>query len=328
MQNIIVTGGAGFIGSNFIKKVINLKYNVINIDNLTYASNLNYLNNEKKKKNYFFYKINILNEKKLFYILKKFKPLYIFNFAAETHVDNSIKESSAFIKTNILGTYSLLNAVLKTKYNFSKNFKFINISTDEVFGDVSKLKRKTLESDVYNPSSPYSASKASSDHLVTAWGRTYNIPYNITYSANNYGPNQNKEKFIPVIIKNIINNKKIPIYGSGSQMRDWIYVEDNVDAILKVAKYGNKNHKYNIGAGNLISNNDLVKIICNILIKKFDFKKNIFKLISNVKDRPGHDIKYHLNSSKIRKLGWKINYNIHFGLEKTIAWYLSKDSNL
>jgi dTDP-glucose 4,6-dehydratase len=327
MENIIVTGGAGFIGSNFIKKAINLKYNIINIDNLTYASNLDYLNVEKKK-NYFFYKINISNEKKIIYILKKFKPLYIFNFAAETHVDNSIKESSVFIKTNILGTYSLLNAVLKTKSNFSKNFKFINISTDEVFGDVFKLKRKTLESDAYNPSSPYSASKASSDHLVTAWGRTYNIPYNITYSANNYGPNQNKEKFIPVIIKNIINNKKIPIYGSGSQMRDWIYVEDNVDAILKVAKYGDKNQKYNIGGDNLISNNDLVKIVCNILIKKFGFKKNIFKLMSYVKDRPGHDLKYYQNSSKIKKLGWKINHNTHLGLEKTIAWYLSKHSNL
>ena len=325
MENIIVTGGAGFIGSNFIKKIINLKYNLINIDCLTYASNSNYLNDIKSRKNYFFYKINILDEKKIIFILKKYKPLYIFNFAAETHVDNSIKDSSIFIKTNILGTYTLLNEVLKNKNNLSKNFKFIHISTDEVFGDVFKLKRKTLEDDVYNPSSPYSASKASSDHLVTAWGRTYKIPYNITFSCNNFGPNQNNEKFIPVIIRNIINNKKIPIYGNGSQMRDWIYVDDNVDGIFKIAKYGKKNEKYNISDDNLLSNIQLVKIICNILIKKFNFKKEIFKLIYHVKDRPGHDIKYHQNSNKIKKLGWRCNYNIFKGLEKTISWYLSKN---
>ena len=291
MKNIIVTGGAGFIGSNFIKRTINKNYNIINIDCLTYASNLSYLKSLKNKKNYFFYKTNILNQKKITYILKKFNPLYIFNFAAETHVDNSIKDSSVFINTNILGTFSLLNAVLKIKNDLSKNFKFIHISTDEVFGDTSKLKRKSLESDAYNPSSPYSASKASSDHLVTAWGRTYKMPYNITYSANNYGPNQNEEKFIPVIIRSIINNKKIPIYGNGSQMRDWIYVDDNIDAIIKIAEYGKKNEKYNISADNLLSNNQLVKIICNILIKKFNFKKKIFKLIYHIKDRPGHDIK-------------------------------------
>lgn len=324
MENIIVTGGAGFIGSNFIKKIINLKYNLINIDCLTYASNLNYLNDIKKRKNYFFYKINILDEKKIIYILKKYKPLYIFNFAAETHVDNSIKDSSIFIKTNILGTYTLLNAVLKNKHNLSKNFKFIHISTDEVFGDVFKLKRKTLEDDVYNPSSPYSASKASSDHLVTAWGRTYKIPYNITFSCNNFGPNQNNEKFIPVIIRNIINNKKIPIYGNGSQMRDWIYVDDNVDGIFEIAKYGKKNEKYNISDDNLLSNIQLVKIICNILIKKFNFKKEIYKLVYNVNDRPGHDLKYHQNSNKIKKLGWKANHDIYKGIEKTIDWYLSK----
>lgn len=324
MKNIIVTGGAGFIGSNFIKRTINKNYNIINIDCLTYASNLSYLNSLKNKKNYFFYKTNILNQEKITYILKKFNPLYIFNFAAETHVDNSIKDSSVFINTNILGTFSLLNAVLKIKNDLSKNFKFIHISTDEVFGDTSKLKRKSLESDAYNPSSPYSASKASSDHLVTAWGRTYKMPYNITYSANNYGPNQNEEKFIPVIIRSIINNKKIPIYGNGSQMRDWIYVDDNIDAIIKIAEYGKKSEKYNISADNLLSNNQLVKIICNILIKKFNFKKKIFKLIYHIKDRPGHDIKYYQNSNKIKKLGWKTNHNIFRGLEKTISWHLSK----
>jgi dTDP-glucose 4,6-dehydratase len=279
----------------------------------------------KNSKNYFFYKASILDEEKIVYVLKKFNPLYIFNFAAETHVDNSIKDSRAFINTNILGTYSLLNSILKTKHNLSKNFKFIQISTDEVFGDISKFKKKTLESDVYNPSSPYSASKAAADHLVTAWGRTYKIPYNITFSCNNFGPNQNNEKFIPVVIHNIVNNKRIPIYGNGSQMRDWIYVDDNIDGIIKIARSGKKNEKYNISGNNLLSNNQLVKIICNILIKKFNFKKEIFKLIYHVKDRPGHDIKYHQNSNKIKKLGWRCNYNIFKGLEKTISWYLSKN---
>jgi dTDP-glucose 4,6-dehydratase len=325
MKNIIITGGAGFIGSNFIKKIINSKYNLINIDCLTYASNLSYLKDIKNSKNYFFYKASILDEEKIIYILKKFNPLYIFNFAAETHVDNSIKDSRAFINTNILGTYSLLNSILKTKNNLSKNFRFIHISTDEVFGDVSKLQKKTLENDVYNPSSPYSASKASADHLVTAWGKTYKIPYNITFSCNNFGPNQNNEKLIPVIIRNIINDKRIPIYGNGSQMRDWIYVDDNIDGIIKIARSGKKNEKYNISGDNLLSNNQLVEIICNILIKKFNFKKEIFKLIYHVKDRPGHDIKYHQNSNKIKKLGWKANHNIFKGLEKTISWYLSKN---
>jgi dTDP-glucose 4,6-dehydratase len=224
-----------------------------------------------------------------------------------------------------LGTYSLLNSILKTKHNLSKNFRFIHISTDEVFGDISKLQKKTLENDVYNPSSPYSASKASADHLVTAWGKTYKIPYNITFSCNNFGPNQNNEKLIPVIIRNIINDKRIPIYGNGSQMRDWIYVDDNIDGIIKIARSGKKNEKYNISGDNLLSNNQLVEIICNILIKKFNFKKEIFKLIYHVKDRPGHDIKYHQNSNKIKKLGWKANHNIFKGLEKTISWYLSKN---
>ena len=327
MKNIIITGGAGFIGSNFIKKIINENYNVINIDILTYASNINYLNEIKNKKNYFFYKVSILEKKKLVEIFKRHTPLYVFNFAAETHVDNSILDSFKFLETNVFGTYYLLNAILDIKDRLDKKFKFIHISTDEVFGDIYGNKKKSLENDPYNPSSPYSASKASSDHLVTAWGRTYNISYNISYSCNNFGPNQNNEKFIPVIINNIINSKKIPIYGNGTQKRDWIYVDDNVNGILKIAKYGKKNEKYNIGADSLISNNDLVKIICNILIKKFNFKKEIFKLAYNVKDRPGHDEKYHQNSNKIKKLGWKTYYSIYQGLEKTIAWYLSKGSN-
>jgi len=322
MQNIVVTGGAGFIGSNFIKRIIDKKYNIINIDNLTYASNISYLNEIKNKKNYFFYKVNILEKKKIVSILEKHKPLYLFNFAAESHVDNSIIDSFKFLETNILGTYYLLDAILDVKNLLDKKFKFMHISTDEVFGDIHGNKKKSLENDPYNPSSPYSASKASSDHLVTAWGRTFKIPYNITYSCNNFGPNQNKEKFIPVIINSIVNNKKIPVYGNGNQMRDWIYVEDNVEAIMRVATNGIVNQKYNIGGDNLLSNKKLVKIICNILVNKFNFKKNIFNLINYVKDRPGHDLKYSQNSSKIKKIGWKSKYNIYQALEKTISWYL------
>jgi dTDP-glucose 4,6-dehydratase len=321
MHNIIVTGGAGFIGSNFIRKIIKSNYNIINIDALTYASNVNYLEDIKKSKNYIFYRTDISDKKEIFKIIKKFRPKYIFNFAAETHVDNSIKNSNTFIKSNILGTYSLLESIVYNKKILKKDFKFIQISTDEVFGDVIK-KKKTTEKDVYNPSSPYSATKASADHLVKAWSRTYNIPFNIIYSCNNFGPNQNREKFIPVIINSIINKKKIPLYGDGKQIRDWIYVDDNIRGILKVAFHGKKNEAYNIGANNLLSNKNLIKIICNLMISKFNFKKNIFNLITHVNDRLGHDLKYSQNSNKIRNIGWKTKHNLEQGLEKTISWFL------
>ena len=320
MKNIIVTGGAGFIGSNFILQNIN-KYKIINIDTLTYASNQNYLKSVSKSKNYKFYKINILNTKKIINLIKKYKPIYIFNFAAESHVDNSIKNSDKFINTNILGTHSLLKAVLHNKKILSTNFKFIQISTDEVFGDVKK-NYLSKESDRYNPSSPYSASKAASDHLVSSWGRTYNIDYNITYSSNNFGLNQNREKFIPVVINSIIKNKKIPIYGDGKQKRDWIYVEDNTNGIIKVANYGKINEHYNIGSNYSLTNIELVKKICNIFIKEFHYSNKILNLIKHVKDRPGHDRNYGLDARKLRRLNWKCNSDFNDSMKKTIAWYL------
>ena len=320
MQSIIVTGGAGFIGSNFILQNIN-KYKIINIDILTYASNQNYLKSVSKSKNYKFYKINILNTKKIINLIKKYKPIYIFNFAAESHVDNSIKNSDKFINTNILGTHSLLKAVLRSKKILSTSFKFIQISTDEVFGDVKK-NYLSKESDRYNPSSPYSASKAASDHLVSSWGRTYNIDYNITYSSNNFGLNQNREKFIPVVINSIIKNKKIPIYGDGKQKRDWIYVEDNTNGIIKVANYGRINEHYNIGSNYSLTNIELVKKICNIFINEFHYSNKILKLIKHVKDRPGHDRNYGLDARKLRRLNWKCNSDFNHSMKKTIAWYL------
>ena len=320
MKNIIVTGGAGFIGSNFILQNIN-KYKIINIDTLTYASNQNYLKSVSKSKNYKFYKINILNTKKIINLIKKYKPIYIFNFAAESHVDNSIKNSDKFINTNILGTHSLLKAVLRNKKILSTSFKFIQISTDEVFGDIKK-NYQSKESDRYNPSSPYSASKAASDHLVSSWGRTYNIHYNITYSSNNFGLNQNREKFIPVVINSIIKNKKIPIYGDGKQKRDWIYVEDNITGIIKVANYGRINEHYNIGSNYSLTNIELVKKICNIFIKEFYYSNKILELIKHVKDRPGHDRNYGLDARKLRRLNWKCNSDFNDSMKKTIAWYL------
>ena len=320
MKNIIVTGGAGFIGSNFILQNIN-KYKIINIDTLTYASNQNYLKSISKSKNYKFYKINILNTKKIINLIKKYKPIYIFNFAAESHVDNSIKNSDKFINTNILGTHSLLKAVLRNKKILSTSFKFIQISTDEVFGDIKK-NYQSKESDRYNPSSPYSASKAASDHLVSSWGRTYNIDYNITYSSNNFGLNQNREKFIPVVINSIIKNKKIPIYGDGKQKRDWIYVEDNTNGIIKVANYGKINEHYNIGSNYSLTNIELVKKICNIFIKEFYYSNKILELIKHVKDRPGHDRNYGLDARKLRRLNWKCNSDFNHSMKKTIAWYL------
>jgi len=320
MKNIIVTGGAGFIGSNFILQNIN-KYKIINIDTLTYASNQNYLKSVSKSKNYKFYKINILNTKKIINLIKEYKPIYIFNFAAESHVDNSIKNSDKFINTNILGTHSLLKAVLHNKKILSTNFKFIQISTDEVFGDVKK-NYLSKEGDRYNPSSPYSASKAASDHLVSSWGRTYNIKYNITYSSNNFGLNQNREKFIPVVINSIIKNKKIPIYGDGKQKRDWIYVEDNTNGIIKVANYGRINEHYNIGSNYSLTNIELVKKICNIFIKEFHYSNKILNLIKHVKDRPGHDRNYGLDARKLRRLNWKCNSDFNHSMKKTIAWYL------
>ena len=319
---VIVTGGCGFIGSYFVKKLLNLNYNLINIDKLTYAANKNLNNQFLKKKNYKFFKIDISKKKKLNTIFQKYKPYLVFNFAAESHVDNSITNPKNFINTNIIGTYNLISETKKLHDNGNK-IKFIQISTDEVYGDIIKNKTTSKESDPYRPSSPYSASKASADHLVRAWCRTFKINYNITCSSNNFGPFQNKEKFIPVIINSFKNKRIVPVYGQGNQKRNWIYVEDNVEAIFKVGLKGKKNTTYNIGSHVTLTNLDLLHKIKNILIKNYKFNPKIDNLITFVKDRPGHDLKYEVNFSRIRRdLNWKAKTKIRNGLMKTISWYL------
>ena len=334
----LITGGAGFIGSAMVRKIIRNKENfVLNIDSLTYASNLDSLKIVNNSPNYTFEKEDICNEVKIYEIFKKFNPDYIIHFAAESHVDNSIQSPDIFIKTNILGTYNLLNNSLKYYKDLDskkKNvFRFPHISTDEVFGDLGETNQFFCEDTPYNPSSPYSASKASSDHLVKAWKRTYDLPILLTNCSNNYGPYQHKEKLIPTVIRKILTNSNIPIYGKGENIRDWLYVEDHIEAILTVLKYGKIGQSYNIGGNNQIKNIDLVKQICSLMdAKTKDKPKNLessFSLIKFVQDRAGHDVKYAINAEKIKTdLGWSPNETFSTGIEKTIDWYLDNKSFL
>lgn len=320
MDTIIITGGLGFIGSNLIKLLNKKNYHVINIDKISYSSNLQ--NIPKNIKNYKFYKEDINNRSSIKNIINKYNPKIIFNLAAETHVDRSIDNPKNFINSNILGIYNLLEIIR----NFKKTLKFIQVSTDEVYGDI-KNKRNSKETDAYNPSSPYAASKASGDLLIKSYIRTYKISSIITNCCNNYGPNQYPEKLIPTIIYNLIKKKEVPIYGSGKNIREWIYVEDHCDALIKIGEKGLIGENYNIGSGKSFSNIEVAKII----IKIFSELKNKYQYtgkIKFVKDRPGHDIKYCLNSNKIKKkLNWKCETSFNDGIKKTIEWYLSKFEN-
>ena len=317
MKSFIVSGGYGFIGSNLIRLLLKKHYKVINIDNLSYSAQ-KYNLREINKKNYTFSKTDINNKKKILQIIKKYKPIGIFNLAADTHVDRSIDQSFNFIKNNILGVYNLLEAIKEYK----NKIRLIHISTDEVYGDILGSKRSD-EKFPYIPSSPYSASKASSDHLVTSYVRTYGIDAVISNCSNNYGPRQFPEKLIPKMIYNIINNKPLPIYAKGKNSREWIYVDDHCEALLKLFHKGKKGEKYNIGSGINCTNIFIIKKILDY------FKKNKLLLgnkvkINFVKDRPGHDFRYALNSSKIRKdLNWKPKINLKTGIKKTVEWYLN-----
>ena len=322
MQKILVTGGLGFIGSNLVRMLLNKKYHVINVDKVGYASNFYNLKDVSKMKNYKFIKSDIGNTKKIKKILKFFKPICIFNLAAETHVDRSIDGPENFINSNIIGTFKLLECFREfTKKN--KNSRFIHISTDEVFGDI--INGRSEESDPYLPSSPYAASKASSDHLVYSYVRTFKIPAIITNCSNNYGPRQHPEKLIPKLIYNTLKNKPLPIYGKGKNSREWIYVDDHCYALIKIFQKGKLGQFYNIGSNFNVNNIEVTKTLLTIVKKKIKIGKRV--KIKFVKDRPGHDIRYALNSAKIKnQLGWRPKTNFQKGIENTIDWYFKNKS--
>ena len=320
MKKVIVTGGSGFIGSNLVKYLLKKKYFVINIDSLKYSANPYNTKNLNTNKNYIFFKLDLNNKNKILKILKKYKPVGIFNLAAETHVDRSIDTPYNFIHSNILGTYNLLESILASK----KKIKLIHISTDEVYGDV--IKGRSDEKYPYNPSSPYSSTKASSDHLVKAYVKTYKIPAIISNCCNNYGPNQFPEKLIPKLIYNIIKNKPLPIYGKGKNSREWMHVHDHCEALLLTFLKGKIGENYNIGSGINLKNIDIAKKLLKIAKNKYlNINGNV--KIKFVKDRPGHDIRYALNNNKIkRKLGWKSKITLEKGLDQTFNWYLNNEN--
>ena len=325
MKKIVVTGGSGFIGSNLISLLLKKKYFVINVDKLSYSANSYNVKNFKKNRNYLFYKTDINKTSKILQILNKHKPIGIFNLAAETHVDRSIDKAHHFIRSNIVGVYSLLEAIRKFENNKVKKIKLLQISTDEVYGDIPNNK-KADENHNYNPSSPYSASKAAADQFIKSYSRTYGLKIMIAHPCNNYGPNQHPEKFIPKMIFNILNNKPLPVYGDGKNVREWIYVKDNCEALLKIFLKGKNNQNYNIGTGIRLKNTEIAKKLLDIAKKRVTDKPNKIKIVF-VKDRPGHDERYALNSKLIKKeIKWKHKISISNGLLKTLAWY-SKNYN-
>ena len=335
IQKILVTGGAGFIGSALVRHIVrDLKYQVVNLDKLTYAGNLDSLLEVNKSELYTFEHADICDTNAVQRIFKEHQPDKVMHLAAESHVDRSIDGPLDFVKTNILGTSVLLEIARKYWENLSgekkKNFRFHHISTDEVYGDLKGTQDFFTENTSYSPSSPYSASKASSDHLVRAWHRTYKIPVVLSNCSNNYGPFQFPEKLIPLIILNSINGCALPIYGNGQQVRDWLYVEDHVRALLKVLHEGKIGETYNIGGNNEKKNIDVVMSICQILEEvHFEKPKNVKKyidLITYVSDRPGHDERYAIDASKIKnELNWTPDESFDTGLRKTVEWYLSND---
>ena len=318
MKKIIVTGGLGFIGSNLIELLLKKNYSVVNIDKITYSSNFYNTLEFLKSPNYKFIKCDLNNKSKLSEAIFKYKPICIFNLAAETHVDRSIDGPESFIKSNILGVFNLLEIFRKySKKN--KKTRLIHISTDEVYGDI--LKGRSHEGFPYKPSSPYAASKAASDHLVSSYVRTFKIPAIVTNCSNNYGPKQHPEKLIPKLIYNIFNNKSLPIYGNGKNSREWIYVKDHCEALIKVFKKGKIGEFYNIGSNKNLNNLEICKSLINIAKKKIKLGPKV--KIKFVKDRPGHDIRYALDSKKIlKKLKWKTTVSFQKGIEKTFLWYL------
>ncbi|WP_180012143.1 dTDP-glucose 4,6-dehydratase [Acinetobacter sp. YH12235] len=330
-MNILVTGGAGFIGSAVIRHLINeTEHHVLNVDKLTYAGNLESLISVSDHPRYQFTQTDICDHVSLTRLFLEFQPDIVMHLAAESHVDRSIDGPAEFINTNIVGTYTLLEVARKYWQNLStikkSRFKFHHISTDEVYGDLEGTTDLFTETTPYLPSSPYSASKASSDHLVRAWHRTYGLPVVITNCSNNYGPYHFPEKLIPLMILNALDGKSLPIYGNGQQIRDWLFVEDHARALYQVATEGIVGETYNIGGHNEKQNIEVVKTICKILdeLKPRLEGKTYTSLITFVNDRPGHDLRYAIDASKIeRELGWKPQESFETGIRKTVQWYLN-----
>lgn len=327
-MKILVTGGAGFIGSAVIRHIINnTNDSVINVDKLTYAGNLESLLEISNSDRYIFEKADICDQTRLESIFLTHRPDAVMHLAAESHVDRSIDGPAAFIETNIVGTYTLLEATraywLTLSDNSKQAFRFHHISTDEVYGDLNNTTDLFTETTSYDPSSPYSASKAASDHLVRSWLRTYGLPTIITNCSNNYGPYHFPEKLIPLVILNALEGKPLPIYGKGEQIRDWLYVEDHAQALYQVVTKGRVGETYNIGGHNENKNIDVVESICNILNELVPSEHDYKEQITFVADRPGHDIRYAIDASKIaRELGWKPKETFSTGLRKTVQWYL------
>ena len=328
-MKLLITGGAGFIGSTLIKYIIKeTDHSVLNLDNLTYASNLNAIEEVSSDDRYVFRKADICDKLELKKVFSEYKPDKIMHLAAESHVDRSIDGPSQFIQTNIIGTYNLLE-VARTYWEELDKFKkqdfiFHHISTDEVFGDLDPIDQPFTELSSYKPSSPYSASKASSDHLVKSWNRTFGLPVILSNCSNNYGPFQNVEKFIPLTITNALKSKEIPVYGDGLQIRDWLFVNDHAEALYLILTKGTEGESYNVGGGNEIKNIDVVNKILNLLEELVPNKKNKYKnFITFVKDRPGHDRRYAIDSSKMKKeFNWTPSETFESGLTKTVKWYL------
>lgn len=332
-KTIIVTGGAGFIGSALIRFIIHeTDYKVVNVDKLTYSGNLESLGSIDHNIRYSFEQIDICDSSKLCKVIFNNKPELIIHLAAESHVDRSIDSPKSFIESNIVGTFTLLEQSRKYWQSLigqkKEDFRFLHVSTDEVYGDLEGSSDFFTEKTRYNPSSPYSASKASSDHLVMAWYKTYGFPALITNCSNNYGPFQFPEKLIPHMILNALKFNSLPVYGDGRQVRDWLYVDDHVRALLTVVSKGEVGEAYNIGGNNEIQNIDVVQKICNLLDEYIPIRNNKInsysELITYVKDRPGHDVRYAIDASKVNKnLGWEPLENFESGIRKTIEWYLN-----
>lgn len=328
-MKILITGGAGFIGSAVVRHVLeNSDDSVVNLDKLTYAGNLESLEDVADNSRYFFEQVDICNKHEVARVFKEHMPDVVMHLAAESHVDRSIDSPSDFIETNIVGTYNMLEVARAYWTNLDeikkRTFRFHHISTDEVFGDLEGEDDLFTEKTPYAPSSPYSASKAASDHLVRAWFRTYNFPVVITNCSNNYGPYQFPEKLIPLVILNTLSGTELPIYGAGDQVRDWLFVDDHAEALYNVVLEGALGETYNIGGHNEKKNIDVVNTICDILEDIIPLEEGSYRdLITHVADRPGHDLRYAIDASKIaRDLNWQPKESFESGIKKTVLWYL------